>query len=779
MQTCVADRYAFLEPWCAVLRGRVATEGRFTDRSALGEYWWVSVRVPPSLLAVLNREAADVRLMREALELLSLVAVTDNEAWKWLLLQCCDLKLDDDDELDGEFLPRFLLRFDAEHLRYSALLPSATIRQLLLPRPPLHRTDTAADGTQTSAGFQDALFAILALHRAAGGRPEAVTRWSKIPFALRFSDMWNVGQPVLSAHLSALLVTLDEVRKHNEWLAGERDAECRPLLLDDDGNEALGPTTLSEDDGAADGHFFAYELESVQLCLGTIPVSRDLSNVLLTTLGMPGLRVSELQLSLEQDLQTGFFRPGEVHPRDLAAHYRSGLLFNTIFYGRSVTTRPNDQPRGVRRCSVDSVVIPMFGMDDQSFSGLCASLAEATQVRKLTINGAFRPLTPAQRTWRWQWLTYALFSAASRSSIEEINLMGVQLSDADVAAVAAVLAAKIPEPGQASEAAEAAYADGGHEVAYVYVPKGTPVRIKESIASPKDSTTLETVDDFVLRLLQDDGDSDWLNVLVPGRGNGVIAWEQARRLSAADPEAPPQPTRAASGITSLSLSIDSNAQQEMPVLLRFLQLVGSSLQKLSIETARSAAVDIRALLRACPKLDQVFLDSVQIDLDALLLEVDSGDADIRCLGLADYSAPSAVVTRFAKELGDPHSALAKGLRELCLGADNEEFPVAEETVQALLDVLQTNHKLVYLDLLVLPPLFDKYAAAFRAHHQEALSIEKAMLPLPCRLAFLSVVRDHNTPVNDVLLHLDNHLLRGIFEFAAVAAKRTVCLRCDH
>ncbi|EGZ09602.1 hypothetical protein PHYSODRAFT_522564, partial [Phytophthora sojae] len=129
----LVDKYAFLEPWCSVLRGRLATEGRFSDHSALGEYWWVSVRPPPSLMAILNREATDVRLLREALELLSLVAVVDNEAWKLLLLERCGLKLDNDDEsLDGEFMPRFLLRFDAEHLRYSASLPASTIRQFFL-----------------------------------------------------------------------------------------------------------------------------------------------------------------------------------------------------------------------------------------------------------------------------------------------------------------------------------------------------------------------------------------------------------------------------------------------------------------------------------------------------------------------------------------------------------------------------------------------------------------------------------------------------------------------
>ncbi|KAL4147587.1 hypothetical protein PRNP1_011341 [Phytophthora ramorum] len=779
MQASLGDKYAFLEPWCAVLRGRLTSEGRFSDHSALGEYWYVAVRPPPSLMAILNREASDVRVLREALELLSLVAIVDNEAWKFLLLQCCDLALDDDDTLDGVFEPRFLLRFDAEHLRYSAVLPSATMRQFFLPRPALHRNNTAEDGTRTSAGFQDALFTILAFHRAAGGRQETVDRWRKIPYALQFTDFWHLGQPVLSAHLRALLVTLDDIRRHNEWLAGEGEAQRRALTLDEDGNESLGPLAYSEDDGAADGHYFAYELESVQMCLGTIQVSRDLPNVFLTTLGMPSLAISELQLSLEQDPQTGYFRPGEVHPRALAAHYRCGMLFNTIFCGRSITTRPNDQPRTVRRSSIESVVIPLFGMDDQTFSGLCSSLAEATEVRKLTINGVFRPLTPAQRTWRWQWLAYALFSDASRSSIEEINLMGVQLSNTDVDAIAQVLAANVPEPGQATDAAEAAYAEAGNTVEYVYIPKGTSVRIKESIASPNDSTSLETVDDFMFRLLQHDDNSDWVNVLVPGRGNGVVARNHVRRVAGDDLAALPRPRRAVNGITSLSLSIDNNAEQEMPVLVRLLGLVGRSLQRLSIQTTGSAALDVQAILKASPKLDQLFLDSVQLDLAAFMLQMENGSAKIRCFGLAYYNAPAEVITRFAKKLADPHSALANGIRELCLGADNEEFPMTDESVQAFLGVLKTNDKLMYLDLLVLPALIDRYAAAFRQHHQELLSVEKDKLPLRCRLAFLSVVRGHSTPVRDTLLHLDNNLLQIIFSFAAVSAKRTVCLRCDH
>ncbi|EGZ09603.1 hypothetical protein PHYSODRAFT_391081, partial [Phytophthora sojae] len=137
------------------------------------------------------------------------------------------------------------------------------------------------------------------------------------------------------------------------------------------------------------------------------------------------------------------------------------------------------------------------------------------------------------------------------------------------------------------------------------------------------------------------------------------------------------------------------------VLLRFLQLVGRPLKKLSIQT---------------------------------------GNANIRCFGLVYYNTPADVITRFAQTLGDPDSALADGMRELCLSADNQEFPMTDGNVKAFLDVLKTNHKLIYLDLLVLPALFDKYSAAFRAHHQETLCVEKERLPLRSRLAFLSVVR---------------------------------------
>ncbi|ETL87670.1 hypothetical protein L917_13189 [Phytophthora nicotianae] len=665
---------ALLEPWCAVLRGRLNVESRFSDN------WWLSVRPPLSLLAILNREAAEIRLLREALELLSLVAIVDNEACKLLLLERCGLKLDD--QFDEEFTPRFVLRFDAEHLRYSALLPSAILRQFFL-------------GRCTSVAFQDAVSAILKPHK---GRQEIV----KISYALAFTDLWNVGQSALSANWRELLATMDEIKKHNE----ER---------------------------VVDG-YFTYELECVQLCIGTIPVSREPPDVALSMLELPYLAISELQLALEQELQIGFFRSGEVHPSDLTAQCHCGKLFNTIFCGHGPM--------------IESLVIPMFAVDDQIFSGLCASLVDASRVHKLTINGAFRSLTPAQRTWRWRWLTYALFSGASRSSIEEISLVGVQLSRENVDAVARVLATNLPEPNQTSE---------GDSVEYVFVPTGTSVNVKQSITSLNSISTLETAEDFVYRLLQIDEENCRFNVLVPGRGNGVIPSDQAHKVF---PEA-----SCSAGIKSLYLSIDSNAEQEMLVLLRFLQLVGFSLQKLSIQMGVVAAFDVQAILKACPRLDQLYLDNIQIDLDVLMLDVEKGSATIRGLGLTYYNPPVDVVTRFAKKLGDPSSALANGMREVCLSA------MSEESVQAFLDMLKANNKLEYLELLVSPALVYRYAAAFRQHHRETLNIERKKLPLRCRLAFLSVVQ----PVYDIFLHLDSYVIQQIFEFTAINAKRTVCL----
>ncbi|RLN32637.1 hypothetical protein BBJ28_00000412 [Nothophytophthora sp. Chile5] len=770
------EKWSFLGPWCDALRGLLATEGRFTEHSALGEYWWVTVRLPASA-SVDQFQVRDVRLLREALELLSLVALVDNEAWKQLLLECCQLKLDDEnDTLDGDFAPRFLFQFDAAHLRYSALLPSTICRQFFLPRLPPRQDERMEDGCRASKGYQHALETILAFHRAAGGTQETVKKWRKIPYALHFVDLWGQGQPTMSAHLSYFLATLDEIRKHNAWLLGENDGENRLMLIDEAGNEAHGPPIRSEDDGSADGHYFAYDLESVQLCLGTIQISRELPNVLLTMLGMPRVAFSELQLSLEQDPQTGYFPPGQVHPRILAAHHRCGMLFNAMFCGKSITTRPNDQPQGVRRCAIESVVIPFFGMDDQIFSGLCCSLAEASMVRKLTLNGAFTNLTSAQRTWRWQWLAYALFSDASRSSIETLQLMGVRLSVDDVDAIAEVLSTNVPEPGVAPIAAETTHTQAGRPIEFVNTEKDTYIRMKESIASHNESTFMETVDGATFRVLQDDGESEWIHVLVPGRGNGLIARDRGQKVNLEDPL---QPHRAPGGITSLSLSIDIDVEQGAALLPRLLHLIGRSLRMLSIRTIGSATLDFRAILQACPDLEQLFLDSVQIDLDAFMLKLESGNATIRCFGLAYFNAPTDVLTRFAEKLGDPSSTLANGMHELCLSADNEEMPMTDESVQAFLNVLESNHTLAYLDLLVLPALFDKYSADFVRHHQEPLAVEKEKLPLRCRLAFLSIVRGRGAATKGVMQQLDNHILTKIFDFAAICAKRTVCLRCDH
>ncbi|ETO99636.1 hypothetical protein F441_22947 [Phytophthora nicotianae CJ01A1] len=266
-------------------------------------------------------------------------------------------------------------------------------------------------------------------------------------------------QSALSANWSELLATTDEIKKHNE----ER---------------------------VVDG-YFTYKLECIQLCIGTTPVSREPPDVALSMLELPDLAISELQLALEQELQIGFFRLGEVHPSDLTA-----------------------------QCHC---------VDDQIFSGLCASLVDASRVHKLTINGAFRSLTPAQCT---------------------------------------------------------------------------SVNVKQSSTSLNSVSTLETAEDFVYRLLQIDEENGRFNVLVPGRGNGVIPSDQAHKVL---PEA-----SCSAGLKSLYLSIDSNAEQEMLVLLRFLQLVEFSLQKLSIQMGVATAFDVQAILKACPRLDQLYLDNTHI-----------------------------------------------------------------------------------------------------------------------------------------------------------------------
>jgi hypothetical protein len=750
------ERWEFLLPWCALLRGRVGIEGKFSELSALGDYWWVTVRLPSAA------PVGEVAKLREALELLSLVAYVDNDAWKRLLLEHCHLVLDyDEEEIDGEFMPRFLLRFDESYLKYNSLAPAALLEQFFA-------THAQTAKKAPSVGYRNAVDTILAFHSASGAARTAVP-W-RIPLSIEVTELWNLSPAKVTAHLNYMLASLLEMQ-------ALQAKGVQITVRADEGERRLA--RRSSRDATVDGaalryaHFFSYELESLKLCLGSIDVSESVPPVVLKLLSSPELNFAELQLCLQHSTAAW----GETDGCASASSDRmtTGLLFNALFAGQSITSPPSTSSHTpfTRTSRVDSIVMQCSQADPWVLTCLSAAVAEARAVTKLSLDGYFDAAsdTPEMQTWKWQWLAFAVFRRASHSSVKHLAVSKVRLTGDDVAAVATVIDSNWPELDSDLTAASLAESI----IFRARVPKGTLIRLYSMVphASDEICVTIDVVQDFECDVIDvDDNSSEWIDLIVPGYGRGCVRRSDVV-VQASDAHETDNTSQDA-GLESLTLTLDQDgdAANDAEALTDLLRLVGSSLRALSIHSSVPQEVDISLVMRFCPHLELLYLDSVQIDLDAFVAEVDAENASISSLMMTDFRIPDDQIARLATALANPSSAVARTLRELCLNPDSDEHPTTEDTLQALLSVLENNKRLEYLDLRLQHALYAEYADRLLAFHREVLPVEKEKLPRRCKLAFLSVLRSVMPP-------LDHHVVRSIFAFAGTCATRTVCIMCEH
>lgn len=749
------ERWEFLLPWCAYLRGRVGIEGKFSELSALGDYWWVTVRLPSA------SPAGEVSKLREALELLSLVAYVDNAAWKRLLLEHCHLTLDyDEEEIDGVFLPRFMFQFDESYLKYNSLAPAALLEQFFVNHA--HAAKRAP-----SAGYRNAIDTILAYHSASGAATRAIP-W-RIPFSIEATSFWNLSPAKVTAHLNYMLTSLLEMQS--------LQARGVQITVSADRSES-GLSRRNSREATAESstqryaHFFSYELESLKLCLGSVNVSESLPSVVLKIMSAPDLNFAELQLCLQHSTAVW----GETDGCASASSDRmtAGLLFSALLAGKSIATAPSTSSHVpfIRTSRVDSIVMQCSQADPWVLTCLSAAIAETRAVSKLSLDGYFdaASVTPEMQTWKWQWLAFAVFRRTSQSSIKHLALSKVRLTDTDIAAIATVIDTNWPELD--SDITAASVTDA--HILRVQIHKRTLIRLYSMVPHASDEVclTIDAAQDFECDAMDvDENSSEWIDVIVPGYGRGCVRRSDVTVQTAIGHN--DCNTMEATGLESLMITLDQDAD-DAGALTDFLRLVGSSLRSLSIQSTVPREVDISLVARSCPRLELLYLDSVQIDLDAFVAEVDAGNATVSSLMMTDFRVPSDQLSRFAAAFADPTSAVAQQLKELCLNPDNDELPTSEETVQGLLTVLKNNKRLEYLDLRLQHALYIEYSDRLLAFHREVLPVEKEKLPESCKLAFLSVLRSGGSE-----RWFDHHVVRLIFAFAGTCASRTVCISCEH
>ncbi|EEY69702.1 uncharacterized protein PITG_06177 [Phytophthora infestans T30-4] len=259
-------RWAFLYPWCRLLRGKLHLEGRTAENSARWEYHWVAVRLPHS------HEKADVNALqriREALDLLSRVAIVDNAAWRALLVQQCRVPRDEDDQpLDCDLHPRFRFVFNEKFVEPGALSPDAVCKQFLI----------VASAQRASNDYLEARRALTELEVTLG---KNVGKVKTIPFELQF-ELLTLPDEILETHLRDL-------------------------------NSMLGILHTSDDSSSG---LLPLELDSIRLDVGGVNMSWSLSQRL-TNLLNSGLPFSLFAFSLKKTTSKSYMLVQEIIGRFL------------------------------------------------------------------------------------------------------------------------------------------------------------------------------------------------------------------------------------------------------------------------------------------------------------------------------------------------------------------------------------------------------------------------------------------------------------------------------
>lgn len=237
-----------------------------------------------------------------------------------------------------------------------------------------------------------------------------------------------------------------------------------------------------------------------------------------------------------------------------------------------------------------------------------------------------------------------------------------------------------------------------------------------------------------VRSFNDDGETDWVDVLLPDYGRCQV---QRKDLEFDQGEGD-RPGRAV--LTSLTLRFDKVQPSVSTGLPLFLSSVGSSLTTLTLDGPR-VDLDNSFLSQSCPNLVELTLCGskvlVHLNFSAYHsmkqplpdLECDWSNISALAAALTDISSPFARCARRVKVRPSDRSG---GWYHLDAGYNPNNF---ERDAQALLCTLDVNRSLECFEIEV---RFENrgYINAFRKHHLEPID-RSSKLDTKSKLAFLS------------------------------------------
>uniref|UniRef100_K3WVG2 Uncharacterized protein n=1 Tax=Globisporangium ultimum (strain ATCC 200006 / CBS 805.95 / DAOM BR144) TaxID=431595 RepID=K3WVG2_GLOUD len=719
----VQDTWAVVYPWCKFLRGRLEIEERESEGSLLKSPWWLLVAMPKTRRSA---GASHLLRMREALELLSLVALCDNAAWKWLLRDKCGVYFDTHERIRHEdpLMPRFIFVLD-DHTKETIMWPTTLCSKLFFMLPATHEcSDEYVKARQQVLSIMRRIAPHIAASCTSTIQEHPATlsvaklkKAMEIPFCLYFAP--RAMDPV------AFSTYLHSIVRIVQGLVGS-------------------------DEYSSDYIGFAapFTLDAIQLNLTEFEITEPVARVL-TELFRLGVKISCLQLPLKA---TDFISDEECPRQALGACLNAAVgvhetYFNELGCDDDGTLLPCHSSLQWKN-AVEALVVNDLSVDDRRFVALCAALVDSTSVKELTLESVFLNDSARARNLKWKWLAYALFSRETRSSVRKLVISEASLRADDVDAIVSVVHARFPAKQlldplwSIDDQLQNAYNDDG--VHSVHLQRGTVICLEPACCEAEWlSASVVLHEDAIFTVINNNPASEWIEILVPGYGKCWVHrhftvktyYEREEETLNLRPR-----NLSADKITSFTLALDRIEDSQGQVVASLLHLIGANLTSLTIQTNRLHGDCLDSILQSCPNLKTLSLKGAQIDtMDVFTTAYEKYECQLASITLKDFRIDVESFTRFAYTLADRKHPAAIHLRELCFGSFDRHHPLDERSMLAFVAVLEHNKTLEYLELHVGSSLFDVYAPSMLHHHLKLLTSPTGRLrfPMAQRLAFLS------------------------------------------
>lgn len=485
------------------------------------------------------------------------------------------------------------------------------------------------------------------------------------------------------------------------------------------------------------------EIESIRLDVGAFNAARWSLTHRLTALLSSRLPFSLFAFSLRRSMAED------------RSHARSNL-------GRFLcdVMRVQDESRSTG--GVETLSVGCHDGDKWQFAALCSAISAASATKNLRLYGVFGLSdTDEERSWKWQWLAYALFR--STSSVAKALISAAQLSADSVSAIAAVLSSVCPPTTDEYTLPSSSNLHHGN---CGFFPEGTEITLLNGGDHSDSFPSVLLEADSWLHIVSDNDDCSSLVVVLPGFGIARAG------CSVDDIELQQTEPSGLSGLRALTLALGVHSGDDgADVLAAFLRLVGEPLEFIAIYTVGSYPISMATICQACPRLRELFVDGVQLaNAENLCLEADESNSRIERLGLVNAFSTNEQISRLVQSIGKRNTRFSAQLSELNVVGSELSCVVDETNVRDILAMLENNSKLVYLSVGLSQELYDTQQEAFGRYHGEPLAVVESNFDLVGKAAFLSVVTLASASAVNAL---DEGVLRTIFAFAATCATRVV------